>query len=420
MRHAAVLTALLLATTACGGGTATPSPSPSASPTAKTYLGDIGVGALFPLSGAAAGSGRDALQGVELAADVLDGIYPSIDLPRLSVGRMVLHSADTQGDAGLGVAGVDRLVGTEHVVALTGALQSPVTSAASQRAEGLGVPFVTGSASATGLTERGYRWFWRVGPSDRMLVETYFRWLKSIESEHPVRKMVVFQEDDATGIEGTRTLKELATSYGIDITEVIVYPVNAADLTSQVLRLRGYAPDALFVFALTRDAALLLSTMAQVGYTPPAVLGFGGGFADPLLVANLGRRADGAITRAAWTPEVAQKNPTARQVAAVFRARYGHEMTEDSARDFEAIMALGAAIERADSVDPAVLREALRRTEIGRTIMPWNGIRFDERGQNPLASGVVEQLSGGEYHLLYPAGVATTRVVWPLPTLTGR
>ena len=95
-------------------------------------------------------------------------------------------------------------------------------------------------------------------------------------------------------------------------------------------------------------------------------------------------------------------------------------MTEDAARDFEAMMTLGAAIESADAIDPGLLRDALRKTDEPRTIMPWKGVRFDERGQNSLASGVIQQLGGGEYHLLYPTEVATTRVVWPLAPLSGR
>src|SRR5215831_13025002 len=148
MKRAGVLLSLLVAIAACGGG---------AGGGAKASLGDIKIGALFPLSGSVASSGTDALHGVELAAEVLNGKYPNIDLPKLTVGKIVIDSADTQGDAQVGEADVDRLVNSDKVVALTGAFQSAVTVTASQRAERLAVPMVNGSSSSTALTERGFK-----------------------------------------------------------------------------------------------------------------------------------------------------------------------------------------------------------------------------------------------------------------------
>ena len=411
MKRVAVLASLLVAAVACGGG---------GGGGAKANLGNIKVGALFPLSGSVASSGVDTLHGVELAADVLNGKYPNIDLPKLTVGKIVIDSADTQGDAQIGSSDVDRLVSTDKVVALTGAFQSAVTVTASQRAERLGIPFVNGSSSSTALTERGFQWFWRVGPSDKTFADTYFKWLKSIEKDHPVKRMVVINENDQFGNDGAKVVQDLSSQYGVQIVDDIVYPFNATDLTSQVQKMRQDNPDAVFVFAFINDATLLTKTMAQLNYTPPALLAFGAGYVDPKFVPNLGTKADYSITRAAWSLEIGQKNATAKAVAEAFRQKYGQDMTENSARDFEAMMTLGEAIESAGSTDPAKIQAALKKTNITKTIMPWKGIKFDNSGQNSLASGVIQQMTGGQYHVLYPTEVASAKVVWPIPPLSSR
>jgi hypothetical protein len=41
-------------------------------------------------------------------------------------------------------------------------------------------------------------------------------------------------------------------------------------------------------------------------------------------------------------------------------------------------------------------------------------------GQNTLAAGVVEQVATGKYHVVYPAGLATAALVWPMPALSSR
>src|SRR5262249_17454764 len=145
------------------GGPAASAPRPGQPK--KVALGDVRVGALFPMTTPA---GQDALHGAQLAVDVLNGAHPELGLPRLAVGRIVLDPADTGADP---QAAVDLLAGTDHVVALTGALDDGATAAASLRAERLSVPMVSGSASAPELTGRSLRWFWRVGPSDRTYVQ---------------------------------------------------------------------------------------------------------------------------------------------------------------------------------------------------------------------------------------------------------
>ncbi len=402
-----VMTVFLLA--ACG-----PGEKPAAN------LGDIKVGALFPLSGGQASAGTDVLHGVELAVDVLNGKYPSIDLPRLTVGKIVLVPADTQGSTETGASDVERLVTNDKVVAVTGAYQSAVTQTASQRAERLGVPFVNGSSSSTALTERGLKWFFRTGPSDLTFGETYFAWLKTIAAQHPVRKAVIVHTNDQFGNDGARVISELAGKNGVTISDDIAFPTGTADLSSHVQKLRSNAPDAVFVLIYTPDAIVFTRTMALLGYTPPAVLAFGAGYSDPRFITTVGSKvADYSITRAAWANEIGQKNPLAKAVAEEFQRKYNQPMTENSARDFTAMMTIGMAIQAAQSADPEKIRAALKAVNTTKTIMPWKGVRFSDKGQNELASGVIEQLKG-DYHVLYPAEVATTTVVWPMPPLTGR
>src|SRR5262249_3783645 len=233
--------------------------------------------------------GVDALHGVQLAVEVLNGARPDIALPPLTVGRVLLDVADTRSDPQAGAGAAERLVRDSRVVALTGAVQSDVTEAASQRAERLSVPMVTGSAPAADLTARSLRWFWRVGPSDRTYADTYFAWLRG--TGRPVSRVVLVHGADQASRDGAALVHRAAPA-DIEITEDMQLPADAADLTSEVLRLDGYHPDAVFVLAGFDAAALLVRTMARVGYTPPALLGLGGGFGDPRFAPALGPLAD--------------------------------------------------------------------------------------------------------------------------------
>jgi branched-chain amino acid transport system substrate-binding protein len=276
---------------------------------------------------------------------------------------------------------------------------------------------VTGSATATDLTQRSLRWFWRVGPSDRTYADTYFAWLRA--TGRAVSRVVLVHGADQASRDGAALLHRAAPS-DIEVTEDMQLPADAADLTSEVLRLEGYHPDAVFVLAGFEAVTLLVRTMARLGYTPPALLGLGGGLGDPRLAPTLGPLADYSVTRTAWSPEIGARKPLAAAVIAAFRREFGQDMTEDSARDFEAMLTLGMAIQAADSTDPVRLRAALAQTDRTSTITSWRGIRFDAAGQNVLASGVIEQMTTGAYHVVYPAEVAAARLVWPMPPLNRR
>lgn len=406
--------ATLTLTMGCGGGGGTPEQ------TSGTNLGDIKIGLLEPLTGPSASQGQDVLHGVELARDVLNGKYPEVGIPKLTVGKVSLVSSDTQSNPQIAASEVDRLVRTEKVAAIVGTYQSATTLTASERAERLGVPTICGSSSSTALTERGFKWFFRVGPSDKTFAETYFEWLKSIQAQHPVKKAVILHTNDQFGNDGAKIISEIAAKNSTTITDDISFQGNSTDMTSQVQKIRSANPDAVFTLAFTNDAILFVKTADQLGYTPPAILAFGAGWIDPTFIKVLGNKANYSITRASWAAQYGDKNPAAKAAASLFEKNYGQPMTENSAREFTAMITAGEAIQQAGSTDPEKIRTALRNYKQTKTIMPWKGIKFDSGGQNEEASGVIEQMINGRYELLWPADAATAKLVWPAPPLSGR
>ena len=97
-----------------------------------------------------------------------------------------------------------------------------------------------------------------------------------------------------------------------------------------------------------------------------------------------------------------------------------HHALGDSARTFTATITLGQALEAAKSTDPEKIRTALQATNVTKTIMPWQGIKFDSRGQNTQADYLVLQLIKNDWQVVYPKGLQSANLVWPMPSLTGR
>jgi branched-chain amino acid transport system substrate-binding protein len=408
--------------------TGTPAPAPGPGRRA----GPVRVGVIYPLTGTIASVGVNCKYAVELAAEIVNGRFDlelplarEEGLPNLGGARVELLFADSQGSPEKGQAEAERLITQEKVVALIGAYQSAVTATASQVAERLGIPFVNADSSAVSLTERGFKWFFRTGPHDGTFVTNLFAMLQDLERARGIRVKTIGIVHDNTlaGVDFAKNTREAAGKYGYEVAVQISHPTNTTDVTSEVQKLKAAGPDVVFQLSYTSDAVLFIRTYKQLDYNPQMILGYGSGFVDPQYTRLLGRDGDFVISKAAWAPDIGQRKPAARVIAETFQNRFGQPMTEDSARSFTAFLVLADAINRAGSTDPEAIRRALLATDMPgeQTIMPWKGVKFDEKThQNIYAQSVNIQLIGGQYYTVWPFDLATREVVWPMPKWSQR
>jgi branched-chain amino acid transport system substrate-binding protein len=82
----------------------------------------------------------------------------------------------------------------------------------------------------------------------------------------------------------------------------------------------------------------------------------------------------------------------------------------------QSFFALADAINRAGSTDAEKIRDALTKTDLkpDQLMMGYQGVRFDQTGQNILASTYLIQLSGKKYDLVWPETAANAKLQWPM------
>ena len=392
-------------------------------------VGEVRIGVLAPLSKENKAAGTDAVRGAQLAAALVNGEEGPIRLAgvgtagmaELGGAKLTILTRDTRSDPQHGADMAAELVDREGAVALVGAYDAAVTDVASKRSERLRVPFVNGDTSADFLTENGLRWFFRTGPEDRTFGEAFF---SALQQATPGRKVAVLYANDRPSNVVASLIRELATEGGYQVAggqdDFQFQPGSGnrpADASAAIGRVRAQAPNAVFLVASRpSDATQVLKTFGALNYTPPGMLAFGAGFVEPTVLQAAGRDGLGLLYSAAWSREVASRNPAAKPVMDLYEARFAAPMTEVAAGSFTAVLALVRAIDQAGSVDPQRVRAALLNLDIpGRdTIMPWNGIRFDVTHQNADAAGVIEQAVQDTFRVVFPAELAADQPVWPL------
>ncbi|MGN6390508.1 MAG: ABC transporter substrate-binding protein [Burkholderiaceae bacterium] len=389
---------------------------------------EIKIGAIYPLTGAAASTGAELKNALELAADIINNGAKGIPnlpfsagggLPNLHGAKIKLVFADHQGNPQVGASEAERLITQEHVVALIGCYFSNVTATASQVAERYKVPFLNPESSSATLTQRNFKWFFRTTPHDDLFVHNFFEFLKDLEAKKgvKVKQIGTFNENTLWGNETTKLETKLAKENGYDLVKTITYPAKSTQLTSEVQLLKAANPQVVMQSSYLGDAILAMKTYKELGFSPDMILANDAGFSDTEFRRTLGKDADYIITREVWSPDLAKNNPLIKQVNDLYKQRYGADFNGNSSRSFTGLMTLADAINRAGSTDPEAIRKALVATNIpgSQLIMPWKGIKFDEHGQNVNGSGILVQIIDGKFNTVWPFEAATRDIVWPMP-----
>src|ERR1700733_1357346 len=126
----------------------------------RAQNGPLKVGVILPRSGFEAGIGQDCQRGV----DITPAILKSLGLPELTI-----MNGDTESNVDTAREHAEKLV-NDGAQLLIGAFDSGQTTAVAQVAEQKGIPLVINVASATQITEQGYKFVVRNFPTAPMLL----------------------------------------------------------------------------------------------------------------------------------------------------------------------------------------------------------------------------------------------------------
>ncbi len=391
----------------------------------------IKVGGLYPLTGNLASTGLDCKRGVEMAVDIINGKYDlnlplakSAGLPNLGGAKIEMVWADTKGEPKNGQAEAERLVTQDKVVAAIGAYQSAVTKTASQATERMKIPYVCSDSSSPTLTERDFKYFFRVSPHDGTFAHDQFSFLKDLETvkKQKVRTVALLYENTEFGSNVGKEEQKYAQEFGYKVVADISYSANATDVTSEVGRLIKANPDVLMHASYITDAILFTKTFKEMGFSPQGFVTMAG-YLEPGYLPAV--KADGnyMIIRSTFALDLAKTKPLVAQVNDLYKKKFGMDMSENAARSFTAPLVLADAINRAKSTEAEAIVTALRATNIpgDQVLYPWKGIKFDPKTQqNIYATGTLVQILDQQYVTVWPFEAAAKPVIWPFPNWKSR
>ncbi|MDZ7579744.1 MAG: ABC transporter substrate-binding protein [Deltaproteobacteria bacterium] len=156
--------------------------------------------------------------------------------------------------------------------------------------------------------------------------------------------------------------KMLAEKGGYKVVLDEPYPSTATDLSPVVQKIRRAKPDVLMLVSNAADAILLTNTLAEYKVKLKAIIASGGGHADPSFMKAAGKNARYLFDIVEWETDV--NKPGAKETNEKYKAKYGQNLTGEAVDAYLAMYVLKDALERAASLDPAKIRDALAATNL--------------------------------------------------------
>jgi branched-chain amino acid transport system substrate-binding protein len=347
----------------------------AANTTAPPPASGVQAGVLLPQTGPNALTGDECARGVALAlAD------------RNIAGQPItILAADCPDEARAGQAVRDMIAARASF--LLGSGTSAISYAATAAAELAQEPYIELSATADGITARGFKFLLRTSHTASMIAGVA---TAAIAKAAPAKKIAVLFNTGATS--GAIAGAAVAAFKTLNITPdlIVGYPESTADLHEPVGRLRRAGTQILLHAGGSDDVLLLFQAMQDTGWRPAAIYGCADGYDERETAYALGTAFDGVFAIGApFYPD------RASPIAAAYQARYG--MAPRSAQSLTAYVGAGLVFDTLNQTqgDTAKLLDSLRRVDIPTgTLANGFGASFDKNGQNTRSFAILQQWHG--------------------------
>ena len=396
MRRLGVLLLFLLLAAACAQTQSSPN-------------NQLVLGAIYPLTGPQAEGGKEELGGVQAALRV----------SHANVRLQIIDATTPQQAA----AAVDTLVHDYHVPAIIGTYGSPLSAAASARAEELKTVYWETGAVADPITAHRQYVFRTVatGSSLGRMAATFTHDVLIPEYKVSAPRAVIVQVDDIYGQSVAQGEQELAKSMGVDVVDVIQYNQNAYDPTVIATKVAEDQPDFLWDVSYLDDGVAIWDAVLKQHIVLKGAIGTSSAFCMPEFSARVGTGSIGvfAADKPDATINLSALSASARQLLKQAQAAYGPE-----SMDIPAVAGFVGGWTLFHHVLPgvggAVTSESIRQAAmavdvaVGDSIngggVKFAGVGEPDQGQNLRAAAVVGQWQAvGVMKVLYPAAYATGR-----------
>ncbi|MDW7651803.1 MAG: ABC transporter substrate-binding protein [Bacillota bacterium] len=365
--------AFALALTGCGGNEAT-EPNGNDNDAAEE---EIVIGAVFGLTGDIATFGQSSKEAIEMAVEEVNAAGGVL-------GRDVkVIFEDNKSLATETALAVEKLIESDNVVSVIGAIASTNTLAGAPVAQDAQIPMVSGTSTNETVTQQGDYIFRAcfIDPFQGRVAAQFAledldaktaAILTDVGSDYSMGLRDVFEESFIAG--------------GGEVVEKAEFVVQDVDFNSQLTLIKSKNPDVVFVPAYYNSVGLILAQAEELGIEATFI--GTDGWDSPTLFDLAGEAANGHYFTNHYSPDA--DTPEVKQFIESYGSKYGGKTPDAlAALAYDAFYMTIDAIERAGSTEGPAIRDALAETE---GFVGVSGTITMDENRNPIKSAVIIEI----------------------------
>lgn len=244
-------------------------------------LNEIRIGAVLPLTGDVASYGIDSKNGIDLAISLANSAQNEY--------LFTVSYEDSKGEPKTAVNATEKLIVSEHPIAIIGENISSSTAAMIPIIDRNKLLLISPSASAPNLSGLS-NYFFRVFPSD---VEEGAFIAKTVSTIHPNSQAVVIYVNNDYGVGLKSIFEEKSDLLGINILDTFGFVKGTTDFKSILSRVKLLNPDVIYMPSYYEEGGALLKQIREMDIKANV---FGSTtHEDPKLIDIAGNAANGLI-----------------------------------------------------------------------------------------------------------------------------
>jgi branched-chain amino acid transport system substrate-binding protein len=330
--------------------------------------------------------------------------------------KFVLKLYDDQSDPNLSVRLFTRLVTSDKVNFLLGPYSSGITIPASAVSEKYEIPMIQGGGASGKIFDRGYRYIFGTLPKAELYFQAAIEAAAKMTPRIQTAALLYSNEAfDRSVAEGAR---QWLKGQKIDKVYDEEYQPATQDFTSILAVLKSKNPD-LVLLAGHEENSLNFIRQAQAADMSAKMMVFTVGPPTADFRKTLGKAAEYIYGITPWLPDMevgGEIFKSAREFAKQFEARFGYQADYHVASGAADVLAYKAAIEKAGTLDPKKVRDALAAIDV-ETL--YGRVKFEATGQIAM-SQVLVQIQDGKLVPVYASGKTLGKAVYPMPKWSQR
>ncbi len=314
----------------------------------------IKIGAIFSVTGPASFLGEPERNTMEMEVAALNAAGGLLGRP------IELFVYDDETDVNKCVLAVDKLLKKDKVAVVIGPTTSGNSLAILNKFPAAKVPLIS-CAAAEKITSPVNPWVFKVAPSDRYAAMRILEHAK----KSGYKKLAIITVSDGFGQAGRAVLQELVPAKGFTLVADEVYGPKDTDMTAQLTKIKGLAPDAIVCWGTNPGPAVIARNRVQIGMTTPLYQSHG--VASKKFIELAGDAAEGLLLPAGrlivagQLPDGHPQKPVLLKYIADYEGKYKSAVSTFGGHGYDSIHLVADAIKRAGSAEPAAIRDGIEK-----------------------------------------------------------